>query len=74
MEQGFFPGAKVRLISGGPEMIIRGVHFDVLTNQYNDNMYDCLWYELNQERKREVHYCPFYKEELVPLAEGIYHS
>ena len=61
----FDPGDKVSLVSGGPEMTIRGVHFDVLENRYDDAIYDCIWYEHTKEGKREPHYCPFYAGELV---------
>ena len=58
-------GDKVRLVSGGPEMTVRGQHFDVLRNELRDNMYDCVWFEINAEGKNEVHYCPFYEYELT---------
>jgi uncharacterized protein YodC (DUF2158 family) len=65
----FIPGDKVRLITGGPDMTIRGAHFDVLTNEYRDDMYDCIWFEINKLGKQEVHYCPFYEHELLKLAK-----
>ena len=68
MEQKFTTGEIVRLISGGPDMTIRGTHFDVLANKYSDNMFDCIWFEKNKEGKKEVHYCPFYTEELIKVA------
>lgn len=71
MEPKFITGDKVRLKSGGPEMTIRSVHFDVLANRYSDDMFDCIWFEKNKEGKREVHYCPFYTEELVKVEENI---
>jgi uncharacterized protein YodC (DUF2158 family) len=58
-------GEKVRLTTGGPDMVIRGTHFDVLTNEYRENMYDCIWFEKNEHGKQEVHYCPFYEDELI---------
>jgi len=61
----FSPGEIVKLVSGGPEMTIRGPHFDVLANQYDPDMLDCVWFELNNSGKQEVHYCPFYAHELV---------
>ena len=65
----FITGDKVRLVSGGPDMTIRDIHFDVLTNTYNNNMYDCIWFEINKDGKKEVHYCPFYADELIKAAE-----
>ena len=59
------PGEKVKLVSGGPEMTIRGQHFDVLANEYNDKMFDCIWFEKDKDGKQEVHYCPFYTHELI---------
>lgn len=67
MEIVFNPGSKVRLKSGGPDMTIRGQHFDVLTNEYRNNMYDCIWFEKNKDGKQEVHYCPFYAHELIEI-------
>ena len=46
-------------------MTIRGVHYDVMANEYDSNMYDCIWFENNKEGKREVRYCPFYSDELI---------
>ncbi len=69
MEPKFNTGDKVRLVSGGPDMTIRGIHFDVLANEYNENMFDCIWFEKNKEGKREVHYCPFYADELLKVDE-----
>lgn len=59
------PGETVRLISGGPDMTVRGMHFDVLANEYSDKMYDCIWFEKDEHGKQEVHYCPFYVHELI---------
>ena len=67
MELQFSPGDKVRLVSGGPEMTIRGKHYDVLANTYSDNMFDCIWFARNKEGREEVHYCPFQAEELVKV-------
>ena len=69
MEPKFNTEDKVRLVSGGPDMTIRGIHFDVLANEYNENMFDCIWFEKNKEGKREVHYCPFYADELLKVDE-----
>ena len=69
MEPKFITGDKVILVSGGPEMTIRGMHFDVLANEYSTNMYDCIWFEKNKDGKREVHYCPFYADELNKVIE-----
>jgi uncharacterized protein YodC (DUF2158 family) len=65
MEKIFMPGEKVKLISGGPEMTIRGLHFDVLSNEYRSDMYDCIWFEKNEKDKQEPHYCPFFIHELI---------
>jgi len=75
MEPKFTTGDKVKLISGGPDMTIRGIHFDVLSNEYRPDMFDCIWFEKNKDGKKEVHYCPFYADELVKaeeLADGTY--
>jgi uncharacterized protein YodC (DUF2158 family) len=69
MEQQFLTGNKVRLVSGGPDMTIRGIHYDVLANEYRNNMFDCIWFEQTREGKREVHYCPFYANELIKIKE-----
>jgi uncharacterized protein YodC (DUF2158 family) len=69
METKFITGDKVKLKSGGPDMTIRGTHFDVLTNEYSEDMFDCIWFENNADGKREVHYCPFYTEELLKTKE-----
>ena len=61
----FKPGDKVHLRSGGPDMTIRGTHFDVLANEFNDEMYDCIWFEKDKGGKYEVHYCPFYSQEII---------
>ncbi len=67
MKSQFVPGDKVRLVSGGPEMTIRGKHYDVLANEYSANMFDCIWFAKNKDGKEEVHYCPFQSEELVKI-------
>jgi uncharacterized protein YodC (DUF2158 family) len=64
MKLAFNPGDKVKLRSGGPEMTIRGSHFDVFSNRYSENMFDCIWFDRNKVGKEEVHYCPFQAEEL----------
>jgi uncharacterized protein YodC (DUF2158 family) len=69
METKFITGDKVTLKSGGPDMTIRGTHFDVLTNEYSEDMFDCIWFENNTDGKREVHYCPFYTDELLKTKE-----
>ncbi len=48
-------------------MTVRGYHYDVLANQYNTNMFDCIWFARNKEGKEEVHYCPFQAEELIKV-------
>jgi uncharacterized protein YodC (DUF2158 family) len=65
MEPKYSPGDKVRLVSGGPEMTVRGPHFDVLANEYSESMVDCIWFARNKDGKDEVHYCPFGIAELV---------
>lgn len=50
-------------------MTIRGIHFDVLTNQYDKNMYDCVWFQKNTNGAEEPHFCPFYFAELIKLEE-----
>ena len=70
MEPKFTTGDKVRLISGGPEMTIRGVHYDVLVNEYRNDMFDCIWFDRNKEGKQEVHYCPFNEQELTRVPDS----
>ncbi len=67
MEARFIPGDKVRLVSGGPEMTIRGQHYDVLANEYSTNVFDCIWFAKNKDGKEEVHYCPFNTDELIKI-------
>ena len=55
----FTAGDKVRQISGGPEMTVRGNHFDVFSNEVCEDKYDCIWFEKNKAGKQEVHYCAF---------------
>lgn len=69
MKPKFVTGDIVRLASGGPNMTIRGVHFDVLTNEYRDDMFDCIWFEKNIAGKNEPHFCPFYASELIKVGE-----
>ncbi|GAA4466409.1 hypothetical protein GCM10023093_20510 [Nemorincola caseinilytica] len=64
MNTRFVTGDKVRLVSGGPEMTVRGQHYDVFANEYLKNMFDCVWFARNKDGKEEVHYCPFNEEEL----------
>ncbi len=70
MELQLNPGDKVRLISGGPVMTVRGKHYDVLVNEYNPNMIDCIWFAKNNEGREQAHYCPFQKEELIMAKHG----
>ena len=63
----FIPGDRVRLTSGGPEMTIRGPHYDVLANEFSTTNFDCIWFEKNKEGKEEVHYCPFEAKELIKI-------
>ena len=67
MELQFSSGDKVRLVSGGPDMTIRGKHYDVLAIKYSVNMFDCIWFARNKDGKEEVHYCPFQAEELIKV-------
>jgi uncharacterized protein YodC (DUF2158 family) len=67
MEIQFQPGDKVRLVSGGPEMTVRGKHYDVYANRYSDSMIDCIWFAKNKVGKDEVHYCPFQLDELIKV-------
>ena len=69
MASKFITGDKVRLVSGGPDMTVRGMHFDVLANEYREDMYDCIWFEKTKEGKKEVHYCPFNEGELRKVEE-----
>jgi len=52
-------------------MTIRGVHYDVLVDEYDSNMFDCIWFERTKDGKKEVHYCPFYADELVKAAQMV---
>ncbi len=70
MEPKFTTGDKVRLVSGGPEMTIRGLHYDVLANEYRKEMFDCIWFAKNKEGKEEVHYCPFNAGELLKMEDA----
>ncbi len=70
MEAKFMPGDKVKLVSGGPEMTIRGQHYDVMANEYSPNMFDCIWFDKNVNGKEEVHYCPFQAEELIKVSNA----
>jgi uncharacterized protein YodC (DUF2158 family) len=65
MEPNFHTGDKVQLKSGGPEMTVRGQHYDVLANEYSRAMFDCIWFARSKDGKEEVHYCPFNAEELI---------
>ncbi len=64
MEPKFLTGDVVRLVSGGPNMTIRGSHYDVLANEYKLDMFDCIWFDKNKEGRKEVHYCPFHYLEI----------
>ena len=70
MEPKFIAGDQVRLISGGPKMTIRGLHFDVLAYKYKEDMFDCVWFDKNNDGKEEVHYCPFFTDELIKIQEA----
>ena len=69
-ERRFVPGDKVKLLTGGPDMTIREVHFDVFANKYRNDIYDCIWYEKSQDDKYKVHYSPYYNYELVRLQQA----
>lgn len=69
MEQ-FVVGDKVQLASGGPLMTVRGQHYDVLSNEYRNDMYDCIWFAKNKDGREEVHYCPFGAGELIKVKQS----
>lgn len=69
MQQEFKSGDIVRLVSGGPDMTVGGIHYDVLANEYVPDMYDCVWFEKGSDPKQDVHYGVFSKEELVIIKE-----
>jgi uncharacterized protein YodC (DUF2158 family) len=70
MEPELKPGDKVKLLSGGAEMTIRGNHYDVVTNEYSEHIYDCIWYAKNSKGKEEVHYLPCQTTDLVKVKEA----
>jgi uncharacterized protein YodC (DUF2158 family) len=65
MKSKFESGDVVKLISGGPNMTIHGIHYDVLANQYVQDMFDCVWFEKDNDPKQEAHYGPFGADDLV---------
>ncbi len=67
MEPNFVSGDKVQLLRGGPKMKIRGYHYDVLVDQYNHNVFDCIWFTKNEVGKKEIHYCPYNASELTKI-------
>ncbi len=69
MERQFKQGDIVRLISGGPDMTIHGLHYDVLANEYVTDTYDCVWFAKGSAPDQEAHYGPFSVNELVIVKE-----
>ena len=69
MEPKFKPVDVVKLISGGPDMAVQGIHYDVLANEYVQNMFDCVWFEIDNDPKQEAHYGPFSADDLVMVKE-----
>ena len=65
MNKHFIAGDKVKATSGGPEMTIRGPHYDVDTNEYCKTKFDCIWFAKAKDGKEEVRYRPFDEDELV---------
>lgn len=61
----FEQGDKARLVTGGPEMTIRGQHYDVVKNEYTTDIVDCIWYAKNKNGKEVVCYSPYSVDELV---------
>jgi uncharacterized protein YodC (DUF2158 family) len=61
----FEQGDKARLVSGGPEMTIRGQHYDVVKNEYKTDIVDCIWFVKNNNGKEVVCYSPYNVDELV---------
>ena len=70
MEPKFKPGDVVKLISGGPNMAIQGAHYDVLANEYVEDIYDCVWFEKDSDPKQEAHYGPFSAADLLLVKEA----
>ncbi len=63
----FEPGDKVRLLDGGPAMVVRGQHYDVNTNNYMADVVDCIWYIETASGKREVRYRPCQIDDIVKV-------
>lgn len=61
----FEQGDKARLVTGGPEMTIRGPHYDVVMNEYKKDIVDCIWFAKNKTGKEVVCYSPYSVDELV---------
>jgi uncharacterized protein YodC (DUF2158 family) len=61
----FEQGDKARLVTGGPEMTIRGQHYDVVKNEYKTDIVDCIWFAKNNSGKEVVCYSPYSVDELV---------
>jgi uncharacterized protein YodC (DUF2158 family) len=70
MAQKFIIGDTVKLISGGPDMTIRGLHYDVSANEYQENMFDCIWFDKNKDGKKAIYYCPFNAAELMKAGDA----
>ena len=65
MKNYFIAGDKVKTVTGGPEMTIRGPHYNVDTNEYCETKYDCIWFVKTKDGKEEVRYQPFDQDELI---------
>ncbi len=63
----FEQGDKARLVTGGPEMTIRGQHYDVIMNEYKADIVDCIWFVKNNSGKEVVCYSPFGVDQLVKI-------
>ncbi len=67
MKNTFVQGDKARLLTGGPVMIIRGQHYDVIMNEYKTEIVDCIWFVKNCFGKEEVCYSPFSVDQLIKI-------
>lgn len=67
MKVSFEQGDKARLVSGGPEMTIRGLHYDVVNNLYKTDVVDCIWFVKNNSGKEVICYSPYSVDELIKI-------